>query len=493
MLSAIADSTATGAIVSQARPVQYRAIEIIAMAPTPALGELPEETLINVMSLLPQSSLLVVAQSSRRLNRVANAELYARVYFEEVDREKKGPLKYFARKALDLEEYLAVEGEAKIKPRQSRIFRLSRFLTTITENPYLRSLIATAAFEQNDLKKSIADPGETPYSQDGLLKVELRPIKSLHLALGQYEIGNPLNLRLASLSVHHSEEVYDIDYLHSLFSIPTLRSLCISGLLWSHPLLRRDDIDRSRTSAVLKLSFPASMPSGNDLAELLTWPKALKYFGLEASSDSRARRPRVRRLVTLLSLQRDTLEEIFLSGDFRHPLLDYSPNRELTTFTALKRLSIRLDWLQQPRRSGNTEAQEASIYDVLPPNLEWLQLEVRLLIEYYDMRWDGSLDEAGLATRCQELVYSLHELMSTKATRHPSLEEVAIWFRKRDDPEALKPGNYMRRIVDYEERICERLFPREGTSQRGYLFAAFEEGGCKLSSCYSVEAPLVDI
>ena len=119
------------------------------------------------------------------------------------------------------------------------------------------------------------------------MQAKLCPSESLRLAFGHYEVEKPLGLPVKSLSLHHSREVYDIDYLNSLFSIPTLRWLNISGLLRSFTLLREDDIDRSRRSATNKLSFPSSTPSANDFAEILTWPKALKEFGFEAWPDDR--------------------------------------------------------------------------------------------------------------------------------------------------------------------------------------------------------------
>ena len=131
--------------------------------------------------------------------------------------------------------------------------------------------------------------------------------------------------------------MYDIYYPHSLFSIPTLRWLKISGLLWSYTLLREDDIDRSQTSAINKLSFSSSTPSTDDFAEILTWPKALREFGFEAWPDDRPAPSRARRLLTLLNPQKGTLEKISFSEEPRHPSLDYHLPYELDTFLALKR------------------------------------------------------------------------------------------------------------------------------------------------------------
>ena len=177
------------------------------------------------------------------------------------------------------------------------------------------------------------------------MQAKLRPSESLHLAFEHYEIEKPLDLPVKSLSLHHSREVYDIDYLHTLLSIPTLRWLNISGLLWTYTLLREDDIDRSRTSAINKLSFSSSTPSRDDFAEILTWPKALKEFGFEAWPDDRPAPSRARRLLTLLNPQKGTLEKISFSEEPCHPSLDYHLPYELDTFLALKPLSIREEWL----------------------------------------------------------------------------------------------------------------------------------------------------
>ena len=103
------------------------------MVPLPALGDLPEEILVQVISSLPQEALVGIAQCSRRLRRLASVELYATVYFEGTGSEA-GLLQHFAARALIWEEsensYVATR-QRKTKRRRSRIFNLSLFLNII--------------------------------------------------------------------------------------------------------------------------------------------------------------------------------------------------------------------------------------------------------------------------------------------------------------------------------------------------------------------------
>lgn len=454
-------------------------------------GSIPEEILVHVISLLPQRSLLAVAQSTRKLHRLASAELYATVYYEDNLSKVIGLLRFSAKKALTWEESSA-EGEVDPGRRHSKIFNLPLFLNTIQRNSHLRSLIATAALEQNGsgecLNESQVPPGQRCIS----LQAELRNIRALHLALGlYYDIENPIDLPFKSLSLRYTHGGYDIEYLHTFFSIPTLLWLCISDLVWSYPLLRKDDIDRSRTSNVTKISLPFSAPSANDLAELLTWPKELRHFGLEAEPDNRNSQPRRRRLMTLLSSQKDTLTEIFLSGVPCHPLIDYTLSYELNTFTALKRLSIRHEWLPQPLRNLPANTQGPSTWNILPINLEKLQLEIPIMLDHADMRWDRSVDEAGLTDRRQNLTASLYGIICNKVTRQLRLEQVAVWYRKRGDPGTTAPGHYIWSIHDLEERMCACLLG--GKDEWDALTASFGKSGCKLSRSISAEPPLIDI
>lgn len=456
-----------------------------------AFGRIPEEILVHVISLLPQRSLLAVAQSTRKLHRLASAELYATVYFEETSSRANGLMRFSAKKALTWEES-RTEGEINPGRRHSKIFNLLPFLTTIQHNSLLRSLIATAALEQNEHGQCLNDSSVTPGQKCISLQAELRNIGTLHLALGlYYDIENPVDHPFKSLSLRHTHGVYDIDYLHTFFSIQTLRWLCISDLVWSHSLLRKDDIDRSRTSNITRISFPSSAPSANDLEEFMTWPKELKHFGLEAEPDVRNRQVRRRSLVTLLGSQKDTLEAIFLSGLPAHPLIDYTLNHELRTFTALRQLSIRHEWLPQPIRIQDANAEGPSTWDILPTGLDKLQLEIPIIFDYGDMRWDRSVDQADLKSRHRNIAASLYGIIHSKVTRQLSLEEVAVWYRKRGDPGTTAPGHYMWHIHDHEERTCACLLG--GMDEWDALTAAFERCGCKLSRSVSAEPPLLDI
>lgn len=455
--------------------------------------QLPEELLVQIISLLSQKSLLDVAKCTRQLRRLANTELYSALYYER-QVPVAGQLRSFARKALvqDEREAVCAKKELNLKRRQTRIHNIVPFFHSVVHYSELKALIEIAAFEMIPFTHATANPetasSDTSSWNEVTFLESLFNIRSLHLSFDRYEIMDYiLSLPLKSLSLHHSQEVYDIDYLHSLFSVPTLRWLCISGLQWSKPLLRKDDIDRTQTSDVTKLSFPSSAPSANDFAELLTWPKALKSFGFEASPDERETQPRLRSFISLLSAQKESLEELFLSGEPRHPFIAYHLTHKLAGFPALTRLSVRAEWLWFSQPPATVHAMVASMWDVLPIHLEQLQVEIPVILHYSDVRWDGSMNEPYLIGRLQQLVPPLRELAQKKVGRQLSLEEVIIWFRKRDDLRMVG------RVVDYQERMYMRLFPQPGTDERGTLDAGFEQVGCKLRSVCSVEPPLIGI
>lgn len=89
-------------------------------APKALLSELPEEILVDIISDLPQKSLVALAQGSKRLKRLSNAELYSTVYWEDLEWDRVGPLGYSARKALEWAACEAALGESEAGKRHIR-------------------------------------------------------------------------------------------------------------------------------------------------------------------------------------------------------------------------------------------------------------------------------------------------------------------------------------------------------------------------------------
>lgn len=281
-----------------------------------------------------------------------------------------------------------------------------------------------------------------------------------------------------------------LDYLHSLFSIPTLRWLCIKNVRWNKPLLVKDDSDRSRTSDVTKLSFPCSTLSANDLAEFITWPKALTAFALEIEPDARPR-PNKRRFLDLLSYQKETLQELFLSGDPRiDPILDYSLNRELLQFTALKRLSVARNWFLHQSQTGQWIVHE--LWKALPDTLEQVQIEEPILVHYSDMRWNGDLDVQALSARQNTMIMLLHGIAGEMESRPLRPKHIALWLRKRSKQAETGPELFHHRdpIGDCEDSMVEHLYPQEAA--RIGIESRFKAMDCQLSFTCSSEPPLFE-
>ena len=116
-----------------------------------------------------------------------------------------------------------------------------------------------------------------------------------------------------------------------------------------------------------------------------------------------------------------------------------------------------------------------------------------IILSYRDLGWDGNVDEANLTDRRETLVGSFHRLAYEKLIRLVNMEEVAVWFRRRDDLNISVPRHNSPRAVEYQELMYAWLYPKEGTTERVDLDNGFENAGCKLSSGFSVEPPSFDM
>ena len=116
-----------------------------------------------------------------------------------------------------------------------------------------------------------------------------------------------------------------------------------------------------------------------------------------------------------------------------------------------------------------------------------------IILDYRGRRYDGNLGEANLIDRRETLVASLHKFAYEKFIRLLTMEEVAVWFRGRDNLNTPAPDNNTRHTIDYQELMYAWLYPKEGTTERVDLDNGFQNAGCKLSSSSSVKPPLFHI
>ena len=110
----------------------------------------------------------------------------------------------------------------------TRIYHLDKFLQTIQHNASVASLITTAAFELY---------GSSIRTHLGELTLELmasaaRNLGSLRIATGLYKLQLPTGIPLTRLSLHRDSNLCAYEYLHSVFTIPTLVWISISGIRW---------------------------------------------------------------------------------------------------------------------------------------------------------------------------------------------------------------------------------------------------------------------
>lgn len=176
------------------------------------------------------------------------------------------------------------------------------------------------------------------------------------------------------------------------------------------------------------LSFPKTVSDGNDLAELLTWPRALKSLYLELVVDGdwygpMTQRHSPRRLIDALLPQKDYLRKIHITDEDDYNAIDDTVDDGLCKFSSLRRLNIQIQFVfisKQMRAflRRYLRQRRPKLRELLPSALEELQLEIP----------KGFLQKAPpyLYETAQELANEICEIAQHKKTRYPSLQEVMV-------------------------------------------------------------------
>ncbi|KAH7383044.1 hypothetical protein BKA64DRAFT_175362 [Cadophora sp. MPI-SDFR-AT-0126] len=234
------------------------------------INSLPEEILDQIIRGIPIVNLLNIMLASRAFWRQARPHLYKTIrYIDE-------PLPSSER------DVVSVRYHARIFDDQysARIVRLREFLRTITENPVLVSFIKQASFSWTGTgQRSEADLLRTCFTtiNPGDFHVAL-PYR--YSALARLSTVNSLDLIYPSEGALARLQHRLRDLIYSIFMIDTLRDLTLRCARSWHAFtpLRDTDKVRARTSSVVSLSLPDTVPMDEDLVEILTWPKALKVY-----------------------------------------------------------------------------------------------------------------------------------------------------------------------------------------------------------------------
>lgn len=181
-------------------------------------------------------------------------------------------------------------------------------------------------------------------------------LRSLYLAPARYEIISSSYDSLVSFALRYRDldwQEYEpgVDCIYSLFTIPTLLHLSIEDFRsWDRFQPVKSTKCKTRSSNVTSLSFPKTVSDGNGLAELLTWPRALRSCYIELVVDGdwygpMTHRHSPRRLIDALLPQKDYLRKIHITGEDDYNAIDDTVDVGLCKFSSLRRLNIQIEFV----------------------------------------------------------------------------------------------------------------------------------------------------
>jgi hypothetical protein len=360
-----------------------------------SLKSLPEELQLAIVQQVSKGSLPALARVSHCLHRCATSELY---YFVHIQR-------YSGASAGDLSknDQQRVWGDlfAKQPPPSTWIFSIDQFLRTMSESTVLRTKVIAATFSW---------AGEHEDAINHLLDLLAPSVRYLHLVPPPGRLQGPALLApIVALGIDFEGSNTDIrgetdrNELYTLFCISTLRALILTDVRSFDRFKGVVPNDRARTSNVTCLSFPWSVPAGKDLAEILTWPKALRSFSLELEDypsghrswygpDTNIADPS--RFIDALQQHKEFLEELVIIGEVgdTRGMVDEG-TVDLREFHKLRRVGLPREFMFMSRMSRETAGLQkedvCDLFEILPSALEELHIEISFRVgwtQYFSAR-----------------------------------------------------------------------------------------------------------
>ncbi|KAG4434004.1 hypothetical protein IFR05_010519 [Cadophora sp. M221] len=269
----------------------------------------------------------------------------------------------------------------------------------------------------------------------------------IHLKPLTYNPGSDYLSFLTSLEIEadHLGSDYDQAYaerdkLYALFCISNLRSLSVIGVRCWGCFGEVLDSSRVGSSNITFLLFRNSVHAGQDLFEVLTWPKALISFRFELEVDDHMTFGNHRDIMrggefsAALLPQAPTLEEIYIYGNSEGDNCGYDLTNivDLRPFTNLRRVGLHLSLMMVYIADAEFCEEPLEIfprmYEILPPALEQLQIEMRNEFPSTSFFSSDPCWEADL--RAGELSQAVCEIMQNKRDRYPRLRDI-IFFQHR--------------------------------------------------------------
>jgi len=262
----------------------------------------------------------------------------------------------------------------------------------------------------------------------------LKP-ESLHLWLYTYNFELVLTSPVISLDLEWpdgEEEDPSLHDLYTIYSIPTLRTLCLTGA--THQGVTNESLPSGNESAfsnVSSLTLQHSGLGGNVMEKLLTWPKRLQHCGYLTGSDSNGMRPGAYRslaaytgldmLLRALTPHKETLQSLtYYNGNYYD---DSTFGKALQGFKSLRRLDTTQNYLATLYRYRTPPR----VHEILPASIEILRLDQVEALMSQTFRHDTEYQE--------RLRLWLQEIMECKPQAFPRLKEITIWQDQTADKE----------------------------------------------------------
>lgn len=416
------------------------------------LDLLPQD-ILNIIACTTHDSLPALALVSKNLHRAINPLLYRFVHHGEYHKGAYSGEMQFPDWSSDFHQCTS---GIKGMPRQdSKVARLDSFLRTIHDSPHLRALVLAASFGWSTPNDTVSNCIDILGSSVRFL--HLNPPKYLEVHQMASVTSLEMHWKDLGIVVHHENNNGNRDKFYNLFRLPALTSLSLECVRsWS--FFKGDAsefVDKIHTSNITCLNFPDSVPADRDLAEVLSWPKALQsYYHQVMPNEDSSYGPFSPSLsgamfVDALQMQHDTLEEFFLStsDDASGPTWKEGLVK-IYRFPHLRRLGLQREFLVLSKVELGSEMECPSISTMLPPRLEQLQLEFSgetSLRLYFGS--DGRSD--ALSFEPGELVEWLCDIARNKDSRYPNLKKVIMW--RNDFPRFINPWVHMGQSRGYDQ------------------------------------------
>ncbi|KAH6672385.1 hypothetical protein B0J14DRAFT_655268 [Halenospora varia] len=364
------------------------------------LPTLPNDILFDILDHLPQKDLRNLALVSPRILGLAQRVLY---------------------RSIDLELWSPLSSNGSVV-HPGTLHNASQLINTLSQNPHMRVYVSALSVRvlHRGSRVRFRDHESLFGLVPSLQSLSLSP-PPVHFQLSNSSLSSVETLRLNFddwdiRELPADERKSPIEVIAGQFWAPQLRKLHVDGRVyfasWHSDLFPPD---RHRTSSVTDLQFHWNMEQDMGcLTDILLCIKSLECFILEVfapweadSASNYAMEPEA--IGQCIRIHAGTLQQLEIAGSDAAKFPDSPLIGSLASYSRLKQLALPEPFLVV------VKDESSSLVDVLPPNLEELQLQ-------YPMGFTQGIDP-DRDTR----VKRLEKLAAAKLERFSALKRVILW------------------------------------------------------------------